>query len=91
MEISADFAGFSRVKSENSLKNGPISREKVKICRKMGQFRGILVEKSQIRKDFRGQLMKNRPISREISGGKIRQETVSKKQPISLDSFGKFR
>ena len=37
---SADFAGFSR--------------EKVKIHRKIGQFRGILVEKSQILKDFRG-------------------------------------
>ena len=52
-EKSADFAGFSQEKSQNS--------------------------------------RKNRPISREISGGKLRRETISKKQPISLDFFGKFR
>ena len=34
---------------------------------------------------------KNRLISRKISGGKLRQETISEKQPISLEFFwGKF-
>ena len=57
-EKSADFAGFSREKSQNSRKNRPISRDfrgrKVKIRKKIGRFRGILAEKSQISKDFRG-------------------------------------
>ena len=48
-EKSADFAGFSREKSQNSLKNQPSSSDfrgrKVKIRRKIGQFRGILVGK----------------------------------------------
>ena len=26
-----------------------------------------------------------------LGGGKLRQETISKKQPILLDFFGKFR
>ena len=102
-EKKQNFAGFtgansrknrpiSREKSQNSRKNRPISRDfrgrKVKIRRKIVRFRGILVEKSQISKDFQGQILrKNRPISREISGGKPRQETISKKQPISLDFF----
>ena len=76
-EKSADFAGFSR--------------EKVKIRSKIGRFRGILVQKSQISKDFRGKFLEK---SADFTGnfwGKLRQETISKKQPISLDVFGKFR
>ena len=61
-EKSADFAGFSREKNENSLKNRPISRDfrgrKVKIRRKMGRFHGFLPEKSQISKDFQGQILR---------------------------------
>ena len=53
-EKSADFAGFSREKSQNSLTNRPISREKSQNSQKIGRFRGISVEKSQISKDFRG-------------------------------------
>ena len=53
-----NFAGFS---GANSRKNRPISRDfrgrKVKIRRKIGQFRGILAEKSQILKDFRGKFL----------------------------------
>ena len=70
-----NFAGFS---GANSRKNRPISRDfrgrKVKIRRKIGWFHGILAEKSQILKDFRGNFR-----------GKLCQETISKKQPISLD------
>ena len=51
---------------------------------KIGRFRGILAKKSQISKDFQGQILRN-------FGEKLRQETISKKQPISLDFFGKFR
>ena len=44
VEKSADFAGFSR--------------EKVKIRRKIGPFRGILAGKSQFSKDFQGQILR---------------------------------
>ena len=93
-EKSVDFAGFSREKSQNSLKNRPISRDfrgrKVKIRRKIGQFRGILAEKSQILKDFRGKFLEK---SADFTGnfwGKLLQETISKKQPISLDFLANF-
>ena len=64
-------------KSQNSQKNRPISRD----------FSG----KSQISKDFWGEFLEK---SADFTGnfwGKLRQETVSKKQPITLDVFGKFR
>ena len=74
-EKSADFAGFSREKSLNSRKNRPISRDfrgrTVKIRRKIGRFSGILAEKSQILKDFLGQIL--RKIGR--FHGKFRGET----------------
>ena len=74
-EKSADFAGFSWGKSQNSWKNWPISRDfrrrKVKIRRKIGQFRQILAKKSQISKDFQGQIL--RKIGR--FHGKFRGET----------------
>ena len=60
-EKSANFAGFSREKSQNSWNNRPISGDfrgrKVKIRRKIGPFRGILAEKSQFSKDFQGQII----------------------------------
>ena len=60
-EKSADFAGFSRKKSQNSRNNRPISGDfrgrKVKIRTKIAPFRGILAEKSQFSKDFRGQIL----------------------------------
>ena len=76
-------------------KNRPISwdfrRRKVHIRRKIGRFRGILAEKSQISKDFRGKFLEKSADFTGNFGGKLRQETISKKQPISLDFFGKFR
>ena len=81
-----NFAGFSgansrknwpisREKSQNSRKNQLISRDfrrrKVKICRKIVRFHGILAEKSQISKDFKGQIL--RKIGR--FHGKFRGET----------------
>ena len=91
-EKSANFAGFSREKSQNSRekqaisgifpgksqnsrRNRPILRDfrrrKVKIRRKIGRLRGILAEKSQISKDFQGQIV--RKIGR--CHGKFRGET----------------
>ena len=77
VEKSADFAGFSREKSQNSWKNRPtlqdFSAKKVKFPR---IFRGKLLEKSA---DVTGNF-----------GGKLRQETISKKQHISLDFLGEI-
>ena len=66
-----NFAGFSRA---NSRKNWPISQDfrgrKVKIRRKIGQFRGILAEKNQISKDFHGQIHREIGRFRGILGEK---------------------
>ena len=86
--ISRDFRGK---KVKNRSKIGRFRGRKVKICRKIGRFREILAEKSQISKDFRGKFLEK---SADFTGnfwGKLRQETISKKQPILLDFFGKFR
>ena len=86
-EKSANFAGFSQEKNQNSRKNQSISQDfgkrKGKIRRKVGRFRGISVEKSQISKDFQGKIL------RKIGWfhGKLRRETISKKQQILLDFF----
>ena len=84
-----NFAGFS---GANSRKNRPISWDfrgrKVKIRRKIGRLRGILAEKSQFSKDFQGQILRKSADFTGNFGGKLRQETISKKnQPISLDLF----
>ena len=75
-EKSADFAEFSREKCQISQKNQPISRD--------------ISGKSQISKDFRGKFLKKSADFKGNFWGKLRQETISKKQPISLDVFGKF-
>ena len=53
-EKSADFAGKKSKFAQKSADFEGFSREKVKIRRKIGRFRGILAEKMQISKDFRG-------------------------------------
>ena len=74
------FAGFS---GANSRKIRPISRDfrgrKVKIRRKIGRFREILGGKSQISKDFQGQILRKSADFTGNFGGKLRQETISKK------------
>ena len=68
-----NFAGFS---GANSRKNRPIWRD----------FRGKKSKFAEQSADFAGE----KSIFAEKSadfGGKVRQETVSKKQPISLDFF----
>ena len=72
-EKSADFAGYSREKSQNSQTNRPISRVQCKKVKFWRIFRGKFLEKSA---DFTGNF-----------GGKLPQETISKKQTISLDFF----
>ena len=85
------FRGIFAEKSQNSLKNQPILRDfsgrKIKIRRKISRFRGILAEKSQISKDFRRKFLEKSADFAGNFGGKLRQETISKKQQISLDFF----
>ena len=97
-KISRDFQGqirgkIGRFRGKKVKIHGTIGRfrgRKVKLRRKIGRFRGILAEKSQFSKDFQGQIL--RKIGRFMGnlGGKVRQETISKKQPISLDLFGQI-
>ena len=54
--ISRDFRGKKSKFAEKSANFAGFSREKVKIRGKIGRFRGILAEKSQISKDFQGQI-----------------------------------
>ena len=70
---SANFAGFSPEKSQNSQKNWPISPDQQKKVKFLRIFRGKFLEKLA---DFTGNF-----------GGKLRQETISKQQPILLDCF----
>ena len=72
-EKSANFAGFSREKSQNSPENRSISPD--------------FSRKSQISKDFRGKFLEKSADFTGNFGGKLRQETISKKQPISLGFF----
>ena len=71
MEKSANFAGFSR--------------KKVKIRGKIGRFRGILAEQIKFRRIFRGKFLEKLADFTGNFRGKLRQETISKKQPISPD------
>ena len=78
-EKSADFAGFSREKSQNSQRNRRISRD---FSRKKSKFEAFSGANSQ----------KNRPISPEISGGNF---DFAKKQSVKSSwfrwiFFGKF-
>ena len=86
--ISRDFCG-KKVKIRSKI--GRFRGRKIKIRRKIGRFRGILAEKIQILKDFRGKFLEKSADFMGNFGGKLRQETISKKQPILLDFFGKFR
>ena len=68
---------FAAFLGANSRKNRPISRD--------------FSRKSQISKDFRGKFLEKSADFTGNFGGKLRQETIRKKQLISLDLFGKFR
>ena len=58
-EKKEKFCGIFRGKFVEKLANfAEFLREKVKIRRKIGRFRGILAEKSQILKDFQGQVLR---------------------------------
>ena len=54
-------------------------------------FAGFLRKKVKFRRIFRGKFLKKSADFTGNFGEKLRQETICKKQPISLDFFGKFR
>ena len=54
---------------------------------------GLLIfhgKKIKISRDFQGQILRKSADFTGNFGGKLHQETIIKKQPISLDFFGKF-
>ena len=79
-----NLAGFSGGKfAETSVDFMGFSREESQNSQKNRPISWILAVKIQILKDFQGQIL--RKLDR--FHGKLRQETISKKQPISLDFF----
>ena len=86
--ISRDFHG-RKVKIHRKIGRfrGILTGEKSKIAEKSGRFRGILAEQSQISRNFQGQIVRKIGRSHGKFRGKLRQETIGKKQPISLDFF----
>ena len=96
-----NFAGFSgairgkigRFCGKKVKIRGKIGRfrgRKVKIHRKIGRFRGILAEKVKFGRVFRGKFLEKSAHFMQNFGGKLCQERISKKQPISLDFFGQI-
>ena len=93
-EKSADFAGFSREESQNSRKNRPISGifagKKSKFVEKSADFAGFSRKNVKFRRIFRGKFLEKSADFTGNFGGKPRHETISKKQPISLDFGGEI-
>ena len=83
-EKSADFAGKKSKFAEKSADFAGFLREKSQNSQKNWP---ILAEKSQILKDFRGKFLEKIGWFHGKFRGKLSQETISKKQPISLDFF----
>ena len=84
-----NFAGFS---GANSRKNRPISwdfrgENKSKFPKKSADFAGVYQQKAKFRRIFRGKFAEKSADFTGNFGGKLRQETINKKQPISLDFF----
>ena len=65
---------------------------RVKIRRKIGRFRGILAEKSQISKDFQGQILRRiGRFYRKFGGGNFAKKQSVKNSRFRWIFFGKFR
>ena len=64
--------------------------EKSKFAEKSAHFAGFLRKEVNFRRIFGGKFLGKSADFTGNFGGKLRQETISKKQPISLDFFGKF-
>ena len=78
--------------SDISRKNRPISRDfrgenKSKFAKKSADFAGVYRQKAKFWRIFRGKFVEKSADFTGNFGGKLRQETINKKQPISLDFF----
>ena len=98
-----NFAGFSGANSrENRPISRDFHGKTIKICGTIGQFHGRKVKirrknrpisrdlsgkKVNFRRIFRGKFLEKSADFTGNFGGKVRQGTISKKQPISLDFF----
>ena len=86
--------GFSREESQNSQKNRPISGifagKKSKLAEKSADFAGFSRKTVKFRRIFRGKFLEKSADFTGNFGGKLRHETISKKQPISLDFGGEI-
>ena len=61
------------------------------LLKNMQGFWYLAEKKAKFRGIFRGKFLGKSADFTGNFGGKLRWETISKKQPISLDFFGKFR
>ena len=74
--------------SDTLREKNKISRDfQVRIRGKIGRFRGIFAGEKSNFKRFSGQILRKIGQFYGKFRGKLRQETISKKQPISLDCF----
>ena len=99
-KISRDFRGQIRGKigrfrgifagktSRNSQKKqADFAGEKSKFTEKSADFAGVQQQKVKFRRIFKGKFAEKSANFTGNFGGKLRQETINKKQPISLDFF----
>ena len=84
------FAGRKSKFAEKSANFWYFCRKKVKIfIFSLGSFH-LRKKKVKFRRIFRGKFLEKSADFTGNFGGKLRQETISKKQPISLDFFGQI-
>ena len=84
-KISRDFQG--QIRGKTGRFRGIFAGEKSKFMEKSADYARFLREKSQISKDFQGQILRKIDRFHRKFRGKLCQETISKKKPISLDFF----
>ena len=82
--ISRHFQGQIRGKIRE------IRGKKSKFADKSAHFAGFWQKKVKFPRIFRGKFLENSAGFTGNFGGKLCQETISKKQPISLDFLGNF-
>ena len=73
-------------KSKFAEQSADFAGEKSKFAEKSADF-ARLAKKVKFRRIFRGKFVEKSADFTGNFGGKLRQETISKKQPISLDFF----